>query len=88
MSKVQEVTQQLRAIPPEKRRRKTWAVVLGAAVSVAGLLVPKYLGYPWQVGAAICGFGGFIASRELVTAYARFIPAAVRDLLGATKGGE
>jgi hypothetical protein len=79
------VTQSVRAIPPEKRKPKLIKTLLGCAVFAGGFLLPE-LGYPWQVGVAVAFFGGFVASQELIVAYAKIVPAAVGSLVRAMTG--
>lgn len=80
------ITQSVRAIPPHKRGPKLVKTLAGVVLFVGGLLTPKYLGYPWQVGAAIAGFGGFLVSQDLVIAYAKVVPAAVGAFVRALSG--
>lgn len=80
------ITASLQAIPPHKRGPKIARTIVGAFLFSAGLLTPKFLGYPWQFGAALTGFGGFIASQELVLAFVKTLAAFVRALTGQNGG--
>lgn len=72
---------------PQAKRRTQWVKTgLGILVAGVGLVAPKYLDFPWQFGAAVVGFGGFIASQQLVGAYLRAIPQALAAFTG--KSGE
>lgn len=80
------ITQSVRAIPPHRRGPKLVKTIIGAAIFAGGFLLPKYLGFPWQVGVAVAFFGGFVASQELIVAYAKVLPAAVGALVRALTG--
>ena len=82
----QQATLKLKAIPPESIRRKWVTSFSGVLVFALGALMPKYLDFPWYVGAGVIGFGGWLISKDLVTSYLRFIPAAIRDIYAAVKG--
>jgi hypothetical protein len=79
------ITASVSAIPPHKRGPKVLKTLAGIAVTVGGFFLPK-IGYPWQVGVAVAFFGGFVASQELVLAYAKVLPAAVGALVRALTG--
>lgn len=76
----------LSAIPPHKRKPKILSVVVGGAVFVGGFAIPKYLGFPWQVGVVVAFFGGFIASKEMVLAFARVVPQTLAALVRGLSG--
>ncbi len=80
------ITASVQAIPPHKRGPKIFKTLAGSALFVGGFLLPKYLGFPWQVGVAVAFFGGFVASQELVLAYAKVLPAAIGALVRALTG--
>lgn len=73
-------------IPPQKRKSQWVRTGFGIAVAVGGLITPKYLGYPWQVGAVIAGLGGFIASQQLVTDYLKAVPQFIGAVVKALGG--
>lgn len=69
------------AIPPEKRAAQWKKTIAGGLIFCIGVGLPL-LGYPWYVGAALMGFGPFIASQQLVLGYAKAIAEFVRALGG------
>lgn len=73
-------------IPPEKRRGQWGKTVLGLLVAGVGMVAPKYLNFPWQFGAAVVGFGGFVASQQLVTSYLKAIPQTIAAYVRALGG--
>lgn len=73
-------------IPVEKRKTQWVKTLVGITVGLIGLLTPKYLGYPWQVGVGIAGFGGFISSQQLITDYLKAIPQAIGAIVSALGG--
>lgn len=79
------ITQSMRAIPPHKRGAKIFNTVGGLIIAVGGFLLPK-LGYPWQVGTAVAFIGGFVASKELMLAVAKILPASIAALVRALSG--
>jgi len=84
--RTQEATQKLEKIPVETRRRKWLNTASGVALIALGAAMPKFLAFPWYVGASVFGFGCFLVSKELVVSYLRFIPAVIRDIYSASKG--
>ena len=77
------VTDMHRDTPPAKLRVKYLKSVAGGVVFVGGFFIPKFLGFPWPVGAVVSCFGAFIVSQEVVTRFIKIIPAAVAALKGA-----
>jgi hypothetical protein len=74
------------AIPEHKRKSQWRRTLLGAGVFLLGLAAPWKLGFPWQAGLGIAAFGGFIASKELVTDFLKVIPQALGAIAGALSG--
>lgn len=79
------VTASVRAIPPGKRGPKIIKTLLGIAVGVGAFYLPR-LGFPWQASLVVAGFGGFIASQELVIAFAKVVPATIAAVVRALSG--
>lgn len=73
-------------IPAEKRRGQWGKTILGGLIAGVGLVAPKYLDFPWQFGAVVVGFGGFVASQQLVGAYLKAIPQALAAYVRALGG--
>jgi len=82
----EQVSLKIKKIPPESRRHKWLMSIAGILVFVIGCAMPKYLDFPWYVGALTLGFGGFLVSKDLMVRYLQFIPAAIRDVYAAYKG--
>ncbi len=83
MTHLKEHSEELKKIPEKKRKQKVFSTIVGAVVAVAGFLVPKYLGFPIWFGMILVGFGGWIISKELLKSYLGYIPAALKDFMGA-----
>ena len=87
MKHVEAQTQKIRAIPAHKQSKKAWQTLTGGLVVIAGFALPKVVPeFPLWFAMGVVGFGFFIASKEYVTNYLGFIPAAIRDILSALKG--
>jgi len=86
MTSREQAAAQLNKIPAESRKRKWYVSLAGIASIAIGAAMPKFLEFPWYIGAAVFGFGCFLVSKDLVIAYLRFIPAAIRDIYNAAKG--
>ena len=76
-------------IPAKKRLTKHLQTAAGIVVFIGGFFVPKFLGFPWQFGAAVCGLGLFVASKEVTIAYAKVLVGAIKDLFAVVvnRGG-
>lgn len=82
----QQATVKLQAIPPAAIKRK-WVISLwGVTLAAIGIVMPKFLGFPWYFGAGVLGFGCWLISKDLVVSYLRFVPAVVRDIYAAVRG--
>jgi len=78
---------QARAAIPEHKRKSQWRrTIAGGIVFLLGLAAPWKLGFPWQAGLGIAAFGGFMASKELVTDFLKVIPQAIGAIAGAISG--
>ena len=87
MKHVEAQTQKIQAIPPAKQSKKAWQTLTGALVVIAGFALPKVVPeFPLWFAMGVVGFGFFIASKEYVTNYLGFIPAAIRDIWSAVRG--
>ncbi len=87
MRHVEAQTQKIRAIPVRKQSKKAWQTLSGAAVVAIGFALPKLVPeFPLWFAMGVVGFGFFVISKEYVTNYLGFIPAAIRDILSAIKG--
>ena len=87
MKHVDAQTQKIRAIPPAKQKQKARQTFWGVLVVLAGFALPRLVPqFPIWFAMVIVGFGFFIASKEYVTNYAGFLPAAIRDVYEAIKG--
>ena len=87
MKHVKAQTEKIQAIPVAKQSKKAWQTLTGAIVVLIGFALPKIVPeFPLWFAMGIVGFGFFIASKEYVTNYLGFIPAAIRDILSAIKG--
>jgi len=71
------------AIPEHKRKSQWRRTIAGGVVFLLGLAAPWKLGFPWQAGLGIAAFGGFMASKELVTDFLKVIPQAIAAIAGA-----
>ncbi len=87
MKHVEAQSQKIQAIPAHKQSKKAWQTLTGAILVVIGFALPKLVPeFPIWFAMGVIGFGFFIASKEYVTNYLGFIPAAIRDILSAIKG--
>ena len=77
------VTDLHKELPPARRRVKYGKSLAGGLVFAGGFFIPKFLGFPWPVGAVVSCFGAFIVSQELVERFLKVIPAAIAALKGA-----
>lgn len=73
-------------IPHAKRKGQWVKTFVGTVVAASGLFLPKYLGYPWQVGLGVSCFGAFLVSQQLVLSYLKAIPQAIAAVVGALGG--
>ena len=73
-------------IPAHKRKAQWLKSFFGGVVFVGGFFLPKFLGFPWQVGVVVAGFGGFMASQGLVLDYLKAVPQAVSAIAAALTG--
>jgi hypothetical protein len=78
--------QALKAIPAPKRRTKVLRTMAGIFVFGAAWFLPQ-LGFPQLAAYVVGGFGAFIVSQDIVSTFARLVPAVVRDLVLAFRGG-
>jgi hypothetical protein len=85
MKHIDEVTQGLEAIPEPARKKKYVQTGSGIIVAIAGPVLVKWFDFPMWLGVGCFGFGCFIASKELLIAYLKFIPAAIRDVMNAAR---
>ena len=73
---------------PAHRRKAQWVKsFFGGVIFLGGFFLPKFLGFPWQVGVAVSGLGAFMVSSGLVTDYLKAIPQALGALVRAWRGG-
>ncbi len=87
MKHVDAQTQKISAIPPAKQAKKAWQTLTGAIVVAVGFATPKVAPeFPMWFAMGVVGFGFFVVSKEYVTNYLGFIPAAIRDIVSAAKG--
>lgn len=87
LSYTQEQIEALKAIPAEKRRTKALQTTFGVLVFVGAFFLPKYLGFSWQVAIGIAALGGYFVSQDLVGGFLKIVPAAIRDVVLAFRGG-
>lgn len=79
------ITRSVAAIPPEKRKPKILKTLAGAVIFVGAFYLVR-LGFPWQASLAVAAFGGFIASQEMVVAFAKVVPATIAAVVRALSG--
>jgi len=82
----QQATAMLDRIPPQSIKRKWTMSLWGVAMVVLGAIMPRFLNFPWYIGAGVIGFGGWLVSKDLVVSYLRFVPAFLRDVYAAVRG--
>lgn len=75
----------IRSIPKEKFRAKVARTVLGLFTIGLALLVQREFEFPSWLEIGLLGFGFYSLSGELVTKFLGFLPAAIRDILGAVQ---
>jgi len=82
-------TQKIQAIPSDKHDRKLWQTAGGVGIAGIGFALPLMVpAFPVWFAMIVVGFGFFVMSKELLTKYAGFIPAAIRDVINAVRGKE
>jgi hypothetical protein len=75
------------AIPRPKRLTKLRNTVFGLFMIVLGITLPVLVPeYPLWIGMLMIGLGAYSMSAELVTGFAKLLPAAIRDIYSALKG--
>lgn len=87
MKHVEAHTQTIQAIPAEKRKQKLGKTIAGVMVAGTGFALPVIVpAFPVWFAMGVVGFGGFLASGELLKKYLGYVPAVIRDVMGAVRG--
>lgn len=66
----------------ETRRAQWRLAVPGMGLVLGGMLLPKFLGFPWQVGIGVSAFGAFMIDRRMVLDFAKAIAQFMSALGG------
>lgn len=69
-------------VSPETRAQQWRMAVPGVALVLIGFGLPKFLGFPWQVGIGVSAFGAFLIDHRMVLDFAKAVAQFVAALGG------
>ena len=88
MSHINDQTVKIKAIPKQAIVSKARSTAVGAGSIAIAFVLLMWFTPPMPIAASglFLAFGAWSTSRELVTEFLKFIPAAIKDIRVAIKG--